>query len=213
MKKILFFGTAVTALGLAMPAAGALEGDAAAGAETAVICNACHQPDGSGMNIPGGESWPRLAGQNAEYMFKQLQDFKSGVRQNASMLPFASMLDEQQMKNVAVHFSQMPATEGKGAEQADEALLAKGRKLAMEGNWDSYVVPCKSCHGPANQGVGSDFPGIAGQHAGYIADQLRKWQKGERDNDPQHLMLAIAERLTEDEIQAVSAWLATQPAR
>lgn len=213
MKIFHVFNRLALTLACAVSTAHALDGDAAAGAEAAMLCSACHQADGSGMHIAGGESWPRLAGLDAGYLYQQLQDFKSGARSNASMLPFASMLGEQQMKDVSVYFSQLPATAGKGAEAASADLLAQGKKLAEQGNWDTYVVPCVSCHGPDNQGVGSSFPGIAGQHAGYIADQLRKWQKGERDNDPQHLMAAIAERMSDAEINAVSAWLASQPAR
>lgn len=190
----------------------ALEGDAAVGKESAAVCLACHQADGGGMNVPNGESWPRLAGLNADYLYKQLQDFKSGARKNASMTPFVNMLDDTAMKNVSVYFSQLPAPAGKGGEQASADELALGEQLALHGDWSRYIVPCKSCHGPDNQGVGTHFPGIAGQHAGYIAQALKSWQNKTRTNDPQHLMGAIAERLTEQDIKAVSQWLSRQSA-
>ena len=198
---------------LSSPAIAEVDGDATRGKQAAAVCNACHQPDGGGMNIPAGESWPRLAAMDAGYILKQLQDFSSGARVNASMQPFAKMLNEQQMRDVAVYYSQLPATAGKGGEQATEAQLARGEALASRGDWSKYIPSCDSCHGPDNQGAGSHFPGIAGQHAGYIAGQIRAWQQGERSNDPQHLMLAIAERMSEDDIQAVSAWLSRQPAQ
>lgn len=188
----------------------ALEGDAAAGKEAAAVCVACHQANGGGMNLSGGESWPRLAGLNASYLYKQLQDFKSGSRQNGSMAPFVNMLSPQQMKDVAVYFSQLPATQGQGGENATKEELELGERLALHGDWERYIVPCKSCHGAENQGVGEHFPAIAGQHAGYIAQSLKAWQAGTRKNDPQHLMGAIAERLTDKDIQAVSKWLARQ---
>lgn len=165
------------------------------------------------MNVPGGESWPSLAGINAEYLYKQLSDVKAGTRNSPTMMPFVSMLNEQQFKDVSVYYSQLPATEGKFDPEATEEELAHGEKLATQGDWDRYIVPCKSCHGPDNLGAGDAFPRLAGQHAGYIADQLYAWQSGKRDNDPQHLMLAIAERLNDEDIRAVSQWLSRQPAK
>ncbi len=190
----------------------AQEGDAERGEAASATCVACHQANGGGMNISGGESWPRLAGLNANYIAKQLHDFKAGDRQNATMVTFANMLDDQQIADVAAYYSQLPATPGQGGDNADEALLARGEQLAERGDWNAYIVSCKSCHGPGGQGVGETFPGIAGQHAGYISAQLNAWKSDTRSNDPQNLMGAIAKRMSEEDIQAVSAWYATQPA-
>jgi len=90
--------------------------------------------------------------------------------------------------------------------------MALGEKLALRGDWSKHVPPCESCHGPGNAGVGVSFPGIAGQHPNYIRQQLKAWQEGTRHNDPVQLMTAVAERLTDEEIEAVAAYLATQPA-
>lgn len=187
----------------------AMEGDVERGQAAAAVCAACHQADGSGKHLPGGESWPRLAGLDAGYLAKQLHDFREGRRVNASMQPFAAMLSEQQVADVAAYYSQLPVTPGEAGE-VDAALLARGERLALRGDWDAYVVACQSCHGPGNRGVGATFPGIAGQHAGYLEAQLRAWQAGERGNDPQHLMGAIAARMSDEDIRAVSAWLALQ---
>ncbi len=213
MRKTLFITLIAAGLSFAISSASALEGDAKAGKEAAAICAACHQADGGGMNIAGGESWPALAGLNADYMYKQLLDVKSGTRKSPTMMPFVNMFNDQQMKDVSVYYSQLPVVAGKGGEDATAEELARGEALALSGDWERYIVPCKSCHGPDNQGAGVHFPGIAGQHAGYIADQIYAWQKGSRDNDPQHLMLAIAERLNDKDIRAVSAWLSRQPAQ
>lgn len=210
-KNIIKFSTLLFGLFFSL-AALALDGDADRGQASAAICMACHQADGNGMNIPGGESWPRLAGIDANYMYKQLVEFKNGQRVNASMMPFATMLTDQQMKDLAVYYSQLPAGAGAGGE-VDAELLAYGEKLVTVGDWDRYIVPCGTCHGPGNKGAGQHFPGIAGQHAGYIESQLMAWKEGQRDNDPQHLMLAIAERMNTRDIKAVAAWLSTQPAQ
>ena len=195
--------------GLVSGQAVALEGDAERGQAAAVACVACHQADGSGKNVPDGESWPRLAGLDAGYLAKQLHDYQAGRRQNASMQPFANMLDAQQIADVAAYYSQMPVSRAQGGD-VEDALLARGEQLALRGDWDAYIVSCASCHGPRNEGAGSHFPGIASQHAGYIEAQLRAWQADERDNDPQNLMGAIAKRMSDEDIRAVSAWLASQ---
>lgn len=197
--------------GLAAGQAVALEGSAERGETAAGTCVACHQADGSGMNVPGGQSWPRLAGLDADYLAKQLHDMQAGHRESPIMLPFANMLDDQQIADVSAYYSQLPATGADGGD-AEEAVLARGEQLALRGDWDEYIVSCKSCHGPGNQGVGSIFPEIAGQHAGYIEDQLHAWQEGRRANDPQNLMGAIAKRMSDEDISAVAAWLASQPA-
>jgi len=201
-------------VGLTLIAAGAVaqEGDAERGQAAAASCSACHQADGSGMNLPDGESWPRLAGLDADYIAKQLHDFKAGRRENATMATFANMLNDQQIADVAAYYSQLPATQGQGGDEADETLLARGQQLAERGDWNAYIVSCQSCHGPGGKGVGDTFPGIAGQHAGYIRTQLSAWKSETRSNDPQNLMGAIAKRMSDDDIQAVSAWYAKQPA-
>lgn len=94
--------------------------------------------------------------------------------------------------------------------EASPELLAHGEKLALRGDWDRYLPPCISCHGPDNQGAGDIFPGIAGQHAPYLRKQLELWQQDERKNDVNQLMTSIAKRLTAEDIQAVSLWLARQ---
>ncbi|MCK0165701.1 c-type cytochrome [Marinobacter sp. S6332] len=100
----------------------------------------------------------------------------------------------------------------KGSENANEATLKRGKQLAERGDWSRYVVSCKSCHGADNQGAGAVFPGIAGQHAGYIKTQLQAWRAGTRKNDTQDLMGSIARRMSDDDINAVAAWLASQSA-
>ena len=203
----------LAAMGLAAHAGMALaapEGDPEKGKQAAAMCTACHQADGSGKHVEGGESWPRLAGMNAAYLAKQLHDFKNGDRQNASMMPFANMLSDQQIADVAAYYAQLEPTPGQGGENASEAVLKRGEQIAERGDWSEYVVSCKSCHGPDSRGAGATFPGIAGQHAGYIKAQLKAWQEGSRSNDPQNLMGAVAKRMSNEDIHAVAVWLANQ---
>ncbi len=198
----------VIAAGLLGTQAIALEGDPERGAAQAATCAACHQEDGRGMHNPAGESWPRLAGLDADYLARQLRHFRSGARQSASMAPFVANLDDVQIADLSAYYSAIPATQAGDDGEADAATLARGEQLANLGDWRRYLVSCSSCHGPQGNGVGSAFPAIAGQHAGYISDQLKAWRDGKRANDPQDLMGSIARRMNDDDIRAVAAWYA-----
>ncbi|APE30116.1 cytochrome c4 [Halomonas aestuarii] len=202
-------------LGLAAGQVQALEGDAERGQQAAGACVACHQADGMGMNNPGGQSWPRLAGLPAAYIAKQLHDIKEGRRESATMMPFANMLDDQQIADVAVYYAEMeswPAlpTAYRAADPQDAAEW-----LAERGDWaqDTMVPACSQCHGPNGQGVGATFPPLAGQHPGYIVSQLEAWRDGTRHNDPNQLMAGIAKRLDEAQIAMIADYYATLPAR
>lgn len=182
----------------------------ARGKTVSATCVACHQANGAGMNLPQGESWPRLAGLNRDYMIAQLKAFKGGTRKNASMVAFASMLNDEQIADVASYYASLPVPEIAPV-AADAALLKRGEQLALQGDWERYIVSCKSCHGPGNQGNGADFPALAGQQPAYIVQQIQAWKNGTRINDPQGLMASIAKRLDDNDTQAVAAWLAQQP--
>src|SRR5699024_11318928 len=112
-----------------------------------------HQADGSGMNNEGAESWPRLTGLHPDYIVTQLKDFKEGRRTNASMQPFANMLDDDQLGDVAAYYSSLEVTVGEPVE-ASEELLERGRELALNGDLDCYIVACVSCYVLCNYGDG-----------------------------------------------------------
>ncbi|HLS17647.1 MAG TPA: c-type cytochrome [Paenalcaligenes sp.] len=215
IKRSLGRSIAVAALGVGLLGQGAWAEDLdpeaiERGKAAAATCVACHQADGSGMNNEGAEPWPRLTGLHPDYIVTQLTDFKEGRRTNASMQPFANMLDDEQVHDVAVYYSSLEVAADASVE-ASEALLERGRELALNGDWDRYIVACVSCHGPGNHGVGSTFPNISGQHPAYIVKQLQAWKEGERENDPLGLMKSIAQRMTQEDMQAVAAWLGQQP--
>ncbi|MBC7192009.1 c-type cytochrome [Marinobacter sp.] len=208
-----YFPITLAALGLVACASvveAASEGDPERGAGLVTPCATCHQADGSGKHIEGGQSWPRLAGLNARYFIKQYNDIKSGSRQSATMMPFVNMLNGQQLADVAAYYARMEPTPGQGGENASEGVLERGKQIAERGDWSQYIVACRSCHGPGSRGAGEAFPGIAGQHAGYIEAQLKAWKEGTRNNDPQNLMGSIAKRMGDEDIHAVAVWLANQ---
>lgn len=199
----------IMATGLSAAAVRAQSGDPVKGKEAAIVCQACHMEDGGGKDNGDIESWPRLAGLPAAYLHKQMLDFKNGSREAPSMMPFANLLDDAQLADVSAYYASLPAPTP-SLPAADAALMAHGEKLALRGDWDRYLPPCMSCHGPGNRGAGDIFPGIAGQHAGYLQKQLQLWQQDARRNDVNQLMSVIAKRLTAEDIAAVTLWLAHQ---
>ena len=172
-------------------------------------CIACHGPDGAGVDEAG---FPRLPGLDAEYIAKQIRDYRSGARNNAIMQANLSSLSEQQIVDVAAYYAGLP-TPVMSAKPVPEEKRALGEKLATQGDWSRHLPACERCHGPGSAGVDANFPGIAGQHATYIRQQLEAWRQGARANDPLDIMSAVAERLTEAEIDAVAAYLAAQPVK
>ena len=194
---------------LLLPSAPALAVDPAtianAGTGTVVACASCHGADGGGQ-----ASFPRLAGMNAAYLLKQLQDFDSGSRGNAVMKPIATALSPADRNAMANYYAELPTPAALAA--AVPATDANpGARLATRGMWSKGVPACVQCHGPGGVGVGANFPAIAGQPSGYIASQLQAWQKGTRKNDPLELMQHLSRSLTDAEIKAVSDWFASQP--
>lgn len=179
-------------------------GDAAKGKEIAdKVCVACHGADGNSI-VP---TFPRLAGQSAEYLQKQLLDFKKNKRQNEIMAPNAAALADEDMANLAAYFALQKVAATPPA--ANPALFAAGEKLFAGGNTVSGVPACVGCHGEAGAGSAL-FPRIAAQHLPYTLDQLKQFATGKRKND-KRLMQAVASRLTEEETQAVAHYVASLP--
>lgn len=175
-------------------------GDASAGKEKAAVCAACHAADG---NSPAAD-FPKLAGQNAGYLAKQLAEFKSGKRENEIMYPIAQELSEQDMLDLAAYFAEQEVAPGAVAEDYLEA----GRKLYRGGNAESGVPACMACHGPNGKGIPSaKWPMLSSQYSKYIESQLHKFANGERANDPNGMMRDIAKKMTDEEIKAVAAYV------
>jgi cytochrome c553 len=173
-----------------------------AGAVTVTACAPCH--GGGTAATQAAPTFPRLDGQHAAYLDKQLREYKSGKRKSAIMAPIISALKKQQISGMAKHFaSQTPA---RGAGQ-NAQLAAAGKVLYEEGNRARGVPGCVGCHLP--DGAGHErYPRLAGQSPTYITQQLIEFKSGARSNDRAHVMRAVAGRLTDDEIKAVAEYLA-----
>jgi len=187
-------------------------GDAARGKALSGACVGCHQEDGNGRDNASGEAWPRLAGLDAEYLAAQLAAYKSGERKSASMKTFSRMMDEQKMADIAAYYATLPpAPVTAAAAPPEEALLARGKVLAEQGDSERNIQPCTQCHGADNRGDGK-IPAITAQPALYLRAQIIAWQRGDRPNDSadDKGMFPNASHLNKEDSAAVAAWLSTQ---
>ena len=183
------------------PAPAAAKGDPkAAQSIVNTVCAGCHAADGNSA-APAN---PKLAGLNAEYINKQLHNFKSGERKNAIMSGMVAALSEQDMLNLAAYFStQQP----KPATSKDQALALQGKKVFHGGVMGAGVPACASCHGAKGQGIPVQFPRLAGQHSDYVYSQLNNFRVGARANDAAKMMQTIAAKMTDADMKAVSAYI------
>jgi len=169
-------------------------------------CSLCHGADGGGQALAG---FPRLAGLNPRYLEKQLRDFATATRDNPVMSPIAKTLSDKEIKAVSAFFAKLTPPASGDKPSYDAKLINEGKKLAEYGKWANEIPACFACHGSQADGVGEHFPALAGQHAGYIEQQLQAWRTGQRKNDPDQLMKGVAMRLSDTEIKAVSIYLAS----
>jgi cytochrome c553 len=185
----------------ALPAAGASPEELARAEEiVSGRCFLCHGLEGESAS----PVFPRLAGQHADYIARQLADFQSGKRKSDTMKPQTEELTAAEMSALGAFFQAKQV----GARPARDAeLLAVGRFIFNRGNQFTGLPACASCHGP--QGLGSpQLPRLAGQHPRYIEDQIKQFNKRERTND-NAVMHTIASKLSELETHAVAEYIAT----
>lgn len=175
-------------------------GSAEAGQTKAVVCAACHGVDGNSVN----PEWPSLAGQNPAYLERTLHAFKSGERSNVLMTAQAAALSDQDIQDVAAYFAASKPRPGTATAQDASA----GERLFRGGNKETSVAACLSCHGPDGAGnAPAGYPAIAGQHAPYVAAQLRAYRAGQRSSDLNQMMRNTAAQLTDAEIDAVASYV------
>ena len=167
-------------------------------------CMQCHGANGEGQAAGG---FPRLAGQGKNYLAKQLADFKAKSRNNPVMQPIANTLTAAQINDVADYYASLPAWKPPANPVPDTAQSVRGAQIAQRGKWDMDMPACFACHGENGAGVAPHFPALAGLSANYTATQIKNWQTGARSNDPQGLMKAVADKLSADDIAAISVYL------
>jgi cytochrome c553 len=187
-------------------AQGPAQADLAKAQQTASqVCAACHAADGNSTLSAN----PVLAGQHAEYLLKQLTDFRSqggkpAERSNPIMAGMVANLSAEDMRGLAAFFeSQKPKLRA-----ARDAELAKfGQAIYRGGIRSKSIAACTACHAPNGAGLPAQFPRLSGQHAEYTVAQLKAFRAGERANDSNRIMRMVAERLSDKEIAAVSEYI------
>jgi cytochrome c553 len=167
----------------------------------APACAQCHAFNG--VSDASG-AFPRIAGQSAYYLAKQLRDFTSGIRVNAIMSPIAKGLSLEDIADVAAYYAAVNAPFLPLA-NPDPALVKRGEELAKVGSAARKVQACDNCHGPSGVGEPPAIPYLAGQYASYIALELRMWQRGFRKSSPD-AMAVVSKLLDEQEIAALAAF-------
>ena len=185
--------------------ASARVGDAAAGKEMTAVCSACHGADGNSA----AATFPKLAGLGEKYLLKQLMDIRDGARPIPTMVGQLDGKSDQDLANVAAFY----ASQARSGSQADPELVELGEKVYRSGVAERNVAACTACHSPTGKGnAPAGFPALAGQHADYIAAQLKAYRKGYEDetgrtNDGDTMIMrTTAFGLSDKEIEAVASY-------
>ncbi|WP_370628267.1 cytochrome c [Bordetella sp. BOR01] len=205
---------ALAGAALAWPAAPAAAQDAATlqpGTMRARVaaCTACHGEQGKA----GSDGYyPRLAGKPRDYLYHQLLNFRDGLRQYRPMAHLLAGLPDDYLLEIAAYFADQHVpypTPARPAVSAD--VLEHGRVLAMQGDLARGLPACVACHGAALSGLAPAIPGLLGLPRDYIGAQIGGWKNGLRHAAAPDCMADIANKLTPQDIGALSVWLASRP--
>lgn len=190
---------AITISGTIVSSTALPAGNAQTGATKAVVCAACHGANGNSTN----PQWPSLAGIGADYIAEQLQNFKSGKRNNPVMMPNAASLSADDMANLGAYFDSLVNT---GLE-ADPSYWQAGEKLYRGGDKARGIPACMACHGPAGRGnETAKIPALRGQQSVYVAKELNDYASGARTTGPNGIMPTIAKRLSAEDIRDLASY-------
>lgn len=168
-------------------------------ASYAAVCVACHAADGN-STVP---AQPKLAQQHPEYLLKQLQEYKSGARDNAIMKGFAAALSEDDARNISWWLASQKAKPGFSKDK-DTVML--GERIYRGGIADRTIPACAGCHSPNGAGIPGQYPRLSGQFAEYTAAQLVAFRDGVRKNNA--VMHDVAAKMNDREIKAVADYIA-----
>lgn len=179
-------------------------------------CVGCHGAQGEG-NAAGG--FPRIAGQSAAYLGKQLGAYANGARVNPIMQPIAQAMNAVQIRDVSAYYASLgdapaaaPAAADTSGTKPAAGGLDRGRTLSAIGDSALGVQACANCHGPGGVGNQPAYPYLAGQHANYLTAAMAAWKNGARKTDSSGQMTHIAQALADADVTALSAYFSAQPA-
>lgn len=173
-------------------------------------CMTCHGKEGRATS---DGYYPRIAGKPAGYLYNQLLNFREGRRQQYPLMIYmVQHLSDAYLKEMATYFAaQRPPYPPPQVLNVTRETLERGRQLTINGDATRGIPPCVACHGTALTGVAPFIPGLLGIPHDYINAQFGAWRQGVRRALAPDCMAKIAQQLSIEEINAVSAWLASQP--
>lgn len=172
-------------------------------------CLACHGETGGGYR---NDFNPRIGGQPAAYLLRQLQHYRDGRRSYPMMEHMVRYLSDDYLREMADHLAlQRPTPPPPATATVPAAVIERGRQLVLEGDATLGIAPCSGCHGAQLGGRQPDIPGIAGQPDSYISAQFGAWSAATRSGDPDRCMKAIADHLAPGDVRAVAAFVSRQP--
>jgi cytochrome c553 len=171
-------------------------------------CVTCHGQSGQGTN---SGYFPRIAGKPAGYLYNQLVAFRDGTRSYPPMNYLVAYLPDAYLRDMAEHYARLrPPFAARTPPTADAATLARGKALVVAGDSAKTIPACAACHGRGLTGMEPGIPGLVGLRQTYIVGQLTSWRVGERNAAEPDCMKRIAARMSDADIAAVAAWLASQ---
>lgn len=202
MKKAILFALATSFASTTVSANEAvINGDAAKGKALSAVCSACHGADGNSVN----PDWPNIAGQGESYLVKQLLDFRSDKRAEATMTPMAKgIASDEAVRHLAAFYASQKQNPG----TANKDKVTAGERIYRGGIMASGVAACSSCHGPTGTGnSAAKFPKISGQHTKYAIKQLKDFRDNSRNNDLGKMMQNVVAKMSDSEIEAVAEYV------
>jgi cytochrome c553 len=180
------------------------------GAVSANTCFACHGSDGNGRD----GVFPKIAGLSANYIQQSLKDYRAGTRPSGFMWPFAASLSDEEIKDLAAHFAGMERHSHQKGAEPDQKKIQQGAQIAEPARNTRPTLACQSCHVRDSSKRALDVPDLAGQPARYLSAQLKLFRSGTRGGTQNaKLMAHIAQKLTDADIENVSAYFAALPTR
>lgn len=172
-----------------------------------MMCASCHGEAG----IAPTQNWPHVAGQKADYTYKIMLDYKSGLRdednRSVMMKTLAQMMNEQQMSDIAAYYASLPLPTS--AKEKNEAL-ATAEQLVRKGDRKRMITPCASCHGLHGQGGIFAASALAGQNKPAFIRAMQLYKNGKRNNDVNQVMSQFAKKLTDNEIEQLAEYYLNQ---
>lgn len=193
------------ALAFLAVACGAIAQDSAGRKLATEVCSSCHGPRGESVS----SAFPRLAGQQAQYVEVQLKAFRDRTRGDpmaqAYMWGMASQLDDGSIASLAAYYSSQKPVHGSGAAKGAE----QGKAIYEKGVDGANAQPCATCHGKDAEG-NAIYPRLAGQHSEYLVKQLVLFKSSLRADTNATIMHNISAAMSFEQMEAVAGYLASR---